>query len=176
MSTNATLPLFRWRDAFCSKDGPPAITRLVLWTLSKHMDMYGADCFPSQETVAKESRLSLKAVKIHLRRAERDGWIERSPRRPRGKAKASFRYGTDYLPRFPLPAQIGEPDTPNVQDGIGVIHASIGVRDTALGNDVPTISSKNSSMYLDACKKELYPAVFPTAKLNGRRPAFAGYC
>jgi hypothetical protein len=128
--------LFRWRDAYTSDSGPAPTTRLVLWTISKHMDLRGSNAFPGQETIARESGLSLKAVKNHLKIAEETGWIGRNPRIRQGRQ--SFRYGTDYIPRFPCSeldakgGNFGEPEGHN------------GERDSTLGNDVPTSSSMSS--------------------------------
>lgn len=157
------LLLFRWRDAFCSKDGPPSTTRLVLWTLSKHMGMDGRDAFPNQETIAYESGLTLKAVKLHLKKAEAMGWISRSPRRRGGRA--SWRFGTDYVPRFPCPEVVpfGEPDSPKEGAHIGVSGANIGERDSILGHDVPTSSSKNSSIDLNIYKKGDIPRILKSS-------------
>jgi hypothetical protein len=142
--------LFRWRDSFCSGDGPPAVTRLVLWTLSKHMGMDGTDCFPKQETIALESGLGLRTVKEHLERAEQLGWISRRPRR-RGDRR-SWRYGTDYVPRFPIPN--GARTAPIPARLNGADHANIGAAHATLVRQPPTSTSKNSSPELnDAFKK-----------------------
>jgi hypothetical protein len=137
-----TLLLFRWRDAFSSTNGPPAVTRLVLWTLSKHMGMNGEDAFPSQETIAQESGLGLRAVKRHLRAAEVLGWIERMPRRRAGRA--SWRYGTDYVPCF-------RAMVPNNQY-IRTLAAGTAPK-SALVSEGSTISSSNSPTDLNAFKK-----------------------
>ena len=93
--------LFRWRSAVCSESGPPSTTRLVLLAISLHMGMDGAGAYPNQETLARESGLGLRAVKDHLQYAADAGWINRTPRRK--GAKRSYRFGTEYLPRFPSP-------------------------------------------------------------------------
>ncbi len=80
------------------------MTRFVLLVLSTHMGMDGSDAFPAQVTLAAESGLSLRCVKDHLAKAEQSGWIARAPRRI--GAKESFRFGTAYLPRFPLPPNV----------------------------------------------------------------------
>jgi hypothetical protein len=144
--------LFRWRDAFCAAEGPPATTRLVLWTLSKHMGMDGRDAFPNQETIALESALGLRAVKRHLQRAEELGWIERQPRRRAGRA--SWRYGTDYVPRFPALALNGEQRAPVSGPENGVRSGNIGVSEAVLVSEGATSSSRNSPRDLNASKKE----------------------
>lgn len=120
-------PLFKWRDAWCSVGGPPAITRLVLWTISKHMNMEGASAFPNQQTIARESGLGLRAVKRHLQKAEQLGWLTRAPRVRNGRA--SWRYGTDYRPAIPEKLVSAEHQTLVSQEHhIGVPRSTIGVR------------------------------------------------
>ena len=169
--------LFRWREAFCSSEGPPKpTTRLVLLILSLHMDMTGRDAFPSQQRIARMAGLSLRAAKLHLGIAERLGWIERAPR-GRG-AKQSYRFGTDYVPRFPLGGDsFGEPPAPmngapNATmtrtdgangDDIGAQKAGHGALNApSMVHDVPTNSSLTSSVELikntsAVCKKEDLP-------------------
>jgi hypothetical protein len=83
------------------------MTRLVLWTLSKHMGMDGVGAFPNQETIARESGIGLRTVKEHLEYAVEAGWIERTPKRK--GSKRSYRFGTEYLPRFPCTDFNGAP-------------------------------------------------------------------
>jgi hypothetical protein len=136
-----------------------------------HMGMDGTNAFPSQQRIASMAGLSLKAVKTHMALAQTLGWIERSPRM-RG-AKGSYRFGTDYIPRFPLIGEYGEPDTPK-QSAINpetfrAPHASIGESGSTLGTVVPSLGNdgatnssitlqKNSSVELSACKKDVLEA------------------
>lgn len=70
--------LFRWRDAVVGPDGPPAVTRHVLLTLSLHMSQDGGSCWPSHATLASETGLSHPTIRAHLRAADAAGWIERT--------------------------------------------------------------------------------------------------
>lgn len=71
--------LFTWRAAITSEYGPPSpSTRLVLLTLSLHMDDQGKSCFPTIETLMKETGLSNRAVITHLRQAEQDGCFRKT--------------------------------------------------------------------------------------------------
>jgi hypothetical protein len=90
--------MFTWRDAIRSSE-LPSTTRLVLYVISFHLNLDGSSAFPTQETVARECGLSLRAVKKHLELAQQSGWLTRSPRIRHGHA--SFRFGTDYVPRIP---------------------------------------------------------------------------
>lgn len=71
-------PVDRWRNAVLSKDGPrDPSTRLMLMTLSMHMDPDGTNAWPSQKTLATRTGLTRRTVQRHLRLAEHDGWIAR---------------------------------------------------------------------------------------------------
>jgi hypothetical protein len=67
-------PLFSWRHAIIQSDLPPT-TRHLLLTLSVHMTDAGESCFPSTETLARETGLSKKAVIKHIRVARDSGWL-----------------------------------------------------------------------------------------------------
>ena len=79
-------PLFTWRSAIASEQGPGPTTRHVLLTLSLHMSERGDSCWPSQDTLAMETGLSLRAVKEHLKLAHQQGWISSRDRHTNGKA------------------------------------------------------------------------------------------
>jgi hypothetical protein len=159
--------LFSWREAFSSDGGPPATTRLVLWCLSKHMEMDGSGAFPSQGLLARESGMGLRTVKIHLELAERLGWVERAPRR-RG-SRASWRYGTDYVPRIPERALYGASSAPisgaspaPMSEASaaaisllrnGAPRDNFGASDVRLVHDAHTSSSENSSPEVNALRK-----------------------
>ncbi len=70
-------PAWSWRHAITQSD-LPANTRLVLLTLSCHMNEHGRGCFPSQEQLAAEAGLDRKTIRRHLERAEEAGWIRRT--------------------------------------------------------------------------------------------------
>jgi len=165
MSSNADLqPLFRWRETI-AQSSLPATTRQVLTTISMYMGMDGTGAFPTQETIARSSGLNLRTVKEHLEFAEAAGWIERAPRRRR--QTRSFRFGTEYLPRFPCADLDGEPGSPlavvppgrkrralrrKARPGNGEPGAMNGEPGATLVNPATTISSMNSPEELGACK------------------------
>jgi hypothetical protein len=93
------LDVFEWRDAIRSARGPSnPTTRLVLLNLSLWINPGEMSCYPSQETQARQTGLSLRAVKHHLQLADHGGWIYRSKKRTRGKQWAlSF-----YEPTIPV--------------------------------------------------------------------------
>lgn len=76
----------KWRKAVLGPDGPPSpTTRAVLLVLSTHMDEQGGSCFPSADLLAKETRLSKRAVVKHIQFAIAEGWIERTLAMGHGK-------------------------------------------------------------------------------------------
>lgn len=74
--------LFDWRRAVLDSE-LPAPCRHVLLTLSMHMDESGGSCWPSTETLARESGLHRATVIRHLATAECAGWFERKASRGR---------------------------------------------------------------------------------------------
>ena len=77
--------LIRWRNLVFSENGLPSTTKLVLATLSLHMNKDGGSCFPSIRHLSDRSSLSEKAVCKHIKEAEKDGWIFRRDRITTGK-------------------------------------------------------------------------------------------
>lgn len=91
-------PLFSWRTALASEDGPDSsTTRHVLLTISLHMGERGESCFPSLRTLAKETGLNKSTVSRHIKKAEDDGWIRREKRTRKNGADSS----TVYRPSVP---------------------------------------------------------------------------
>lgn len=74
--------LFDWRKAVLASE-LPAPCRHVLLTLSMHMDESGGSCWPSTETLARESGLHRATVIRHLATAEDGGWFTRVASRGR---------------------------------------------------------------------------------------------
>ena len=96
----------QWRIAFSGKDGPAGTTRLVLHTLSLHMDEFGGSCFPSHRTIALESGIGRNTVSDHLNKAVAAGWLVMSPRLDgAGQAWRGF----DYEARIPEAGSLTEP-------------------------------------------------------------------
>ncbi len=85
--------LFEWRDAVRSECGPRSpVRRLVLLTLSLWINPGERQCWPSQQTLARQTALSLRAVKDHLQLADDEGWIFRTRKRAKGKVWAQTYY------------------------------------------------------------------------------------
>jgi hypothetical protein len=95
--------LIQWRRAWIGvedwslESGLCSTTRLVLWTVSGYMKMDGTGAFPSQETIAKDAALTLRAAKTHLKIAVKRKWLSRT-KRPTSYGKG-FRY--EYAATFP---------------------------------------------------------------------------
>ena len=71
--------LNRWRRRVISDAGPKQSTmRLLLLVLATHSDA-NLVCYPSERTLAAETALTVRSVRTHLKAAECDGWISRTP-------------------------------------------------------------------------------------------------
>lgn len=70
----ALKPLFSWRSAIVESE-LDADTKHVALTLSLHMNERGGSCFPSLETLAKETSRSKKTVVRCLRSLRSQGWL-----------------------------------------------------------------------------------------------------
>lgn len=94
---------WNWRELLASEDSHlPPTTRLVLLTLSLHMNVHGANAWPSQELLAKRTGLSERAIREHLAIAQKQDWIQITQRRRPGQAWFSHQY-------FPMiPAALAE--------------------------------------------------------------------
>lgn len=71
--------LFSWRRAILeatAEELPPTRAHCLL-VLSCHMNDAGDGCWPSQGRLAAETKLTRRAVQIHLAAAEEAGWIQR---------------------------------------------------------------------------------------------------
>lgn len=66
--------LFPWRSHILKSDLQPT-TRLVLLTLSCHMNDAGESCYPSVERLVQETGLTKRSVITHLQIAKDRGWI-----------------------------------------------------------------------------------------------------
>ena len=78
---------WQWRELFASKHGPAdSGTRLVLFVLALHMNQEGGNAFPSQETIAKRSGLSVRSVRRHLDAAAKADWLRISQKARPGKS------------------------------------------------------------------------------------------
>ena len=86
-----TKPLFSWRHAILESDLPPT-TRHVLLTLSCHMNDVGESCYPTIDTLARETGLSKRAVITHIQSANKLGWIKVGEHGFRGQRWRSHEY------------------------------------------------------------------------------------
>lgn len=82
--TSSSSPLFTWRRAMLDSN-LAATTKHVLLTLSCRMNPSGASCFPSIETLSKETSLSRTSVMTHLQRAAELNWLAIAKRGLEGK-------------------------------------------------------------------------------------------
>lgn len=64
-----------WRQMLL-KSSLSSNTRLVLLTLSMHVNDAGEPCYPTVRMLAKETGLSARVVIVHLDKGKADGWIE----------------------------------------------------------------------------------------------------
>jgi hypothetical protein len=103
--------IFEWRNGFCAvlnrsrESGLPAMTRLVLWTVSRLMNKDGTGAYQGQGRIAKEAGLSLPAVKFHLQLAVKRGWLSR-------ERTHESRFGLSYQYVATLPRNEGATSLP----------------------------------------------------------------
>lgn len=95
-STAARSDAWTWRHAVARSD-LKATTKLVLLTISLHMNELGENAFASQETIATEASLSRKAVVEHIGIAVKKGWLVA---RKHGFAGRRWNHN-EYRPRWP---------------------------------------------------------------------------
>lgn len=87
----APKPFFSWREALLESN-LPATTRHVLLTLACHMNAFGAGCFPSTRTLARQTGLSRRSVETHLAAARKASWITVQPRGYSGRGWRRHEY------------------------------------------------------------------------------------
>jgi helix-turn-helix protein len=78
-----TSRLLAWRKAVVASD-LSGTQKLVALVLSLHMNSGGSSCFPSQETIAEEASLGVRAVRDALKTLDGRGFIAREGGRFRG--------------------------------------------------------------------------------------------
>lgn len=138
--SGATSLLFRWRWDIASPNGPASTTRHVLFTLSIHMNEDG-QAFPSIALLAIKTGLSDRAVRKHLKIAEKEGWITRKLWRDKGKDWAGYRYCATLPKRqdAPEPRSVPNQHAPE-------LHADGAEREgNMVRNDVPTNTIVNTT-------------------------------
>lgn len=73
--------------------------------------MNGQKAFPSIDRLAGDTALSSRSVKTHLALAVKLGWIERESCKRKGQAWRNYA----YTPRFPIPPEAGENNSPSIE-------------------------------------------------------------
>ena len=87
MSGTPTPEMSRYQRLIFSKDGPAANCRLVLIVLIR-FSLAGSDnrIFPSEETLAEDTGLSVRTIRRLIPLLEANGWIKRKPFGVKGQA------------------------------------------------------------------------------------------
>jgi len=75
MTDTKILPLLTWRRSIAESELPPT-TKLVAFALSLWMNERGASAYPGADTLAKDTSLSVRAVREHLAQLVHLGWLE----------------------------------------------------------------------------------------------------
>jgi len=88
--------IFTWRQRFRESD-LPRLSKLLLHTLSDHMDSSGRSCYPTQEQLALESSMTRKTVRTQINLCVNEGWIEKYLHK--SDAQKFWNYG--YIARLP---------------------------------------------------------------------------
>jgi hypothetical protein len=110
-----TSRLLVWRKAVAATSNLSSTQKLVALVLSLHMNGDGASCFPSQETIAAEASLGLRAVRDALKTLDDRDYIAREGGRFRGDV-------TRY--RATLPASERRQDGPPSEERRQLVPAS----------------------------------------------------
>jgi len=106
---SAEIDLWKWRNLIASEHGPrDPTTRLVLLTISLHMNERGENAFPSQKLIATRTALSDRCVRAHIEKASQAGWIIV---RVKGKTGQGWRIN-EYLPSVPPSLEVEVPESP----------------------------------------------------------------
>ena len=115
-TANGLKPLFSWRSAIADSDLPPT-TRHVALALSLYMSERGDSAFPGAGRLTRDTGLSERAIRDHLGRLERAGWllcIERGGRKGETKRANAYIANVPDPELFPNPCTTitGEPGSP----------------------------------------------------------------
>ena len=93
---------FSWERAIAASD-LEGTTRHVAFTLGLHFSRAGDSCWPSLETLARESGLNVSTVKRHLTVLRVSGWLlVLSGGSPKGGERTSNRYEAAIPARWSL--------------------------------------------------------------------------
>lgn len=140
--------VFSWREAVQNSKLQPT-TKLVLFNLSFYMDSKGAGCYPTIETQANDTGLSIRAISKHLKLAREAGFIGVRKHGFSGKKWAN----NDYFSTFPAGFTLEQSSAP------GSIPYEKGMEPGAgkVVHQVPTNSPINSPYKKNNIKKDFYP-------------------
>lgn len=106
---------FTWRG-LVMKSSLAAYTKLVLHTLHGYMNDAGESCYPSIETIGKDSGMSKRAVILHLKIAAEVGFIEISKHGFKGRKWSRNDYKATF-PHVPVDADAVKKATEAVTQG-----------------------------------------------------------
>jgi len=95
MAKSTIPPFFSWRSAFMDAD-LAAPTKHVLHVISTYMNSHGQGAFPTIETIAKKSGLSVRTVKNHIPLAISSGWLAKSKHGFKGAKWANNHYEISF--------------------------------------------------------------------------------
>src|ERR1700694_2761904 len=129
-------PLFTWRSAIAESD-LGSTTKLVAFALSLHMNERGGSCFPSIQTLARETSLGVSTVREHIGKLESADWLLRKI----GGGRKSNRY-TASVPTPPAPGGVrhrfpaGTPPAPGDESVIEAVMEDDMTTTTATTEDV----------------------------------------
>lgn len=125
-----------WRHLIL-KSNLSSTTRHVLLTLSCYMNEVGGGCYPTQETLAEASGLTVRAVRTHLEVAEKAGWLKRTEHGFRGQRWRN----TEYWALWPEPLDVDEGEEPRSAPS----EQRTGTSRPKVRKDVPTTSPDTSN-------------------------------
>lgn len=154
--------LWKWQQAIPASD-LESTTRLVLHTLSTFMSVHGSGAFPSISKIAAAAGLSTKAAGLHLQKAEKAGWLIRTPRITRSN-KRSY----DYSAAIPASTSHEKPvNRPSAE--ANVIPLRRDRRSLEHRTDVPTTSvSTITSLHTNGTGEASFRALWETVPHNPR--------
>ena len=99
------MKVWSWRDAVTQADLEPN-TKYILLVLSLYMDERGGSCYPTIDTLVKDSSLARGTVIKHLNLAEEAGFILRRRHGFKGQEWAN----NEYAAAYPAHAALIKPD------------------------------------------------------------------
>lgn len=97
----APLKVWSWKDAVVSSQLEPN-TKFILLVLSLYMDAKGGSCYPTIDTLVKDSSLARATVIKHLALAEQAGFIRKKRHGFKGQEWAN----NEYLATYPKESEL----------------------------------------------------------------------